>query len=447
MKKNKWILLLIVLIGVLGVFSVLYAKFGTTYMQAKEKEDTENTDTQSKKTEDEEKQKEAAKDFEVYDENGNKVRLSDYFGRPVVVNFWASWCPPCKREMPAFQKMTEKYGEEITFLMINETDGERETKESALAFLNENNYNMNVLFDQDEEATNTYHIMYLPRTLFIDEDGNITEDHSGTMTEEELEKNIKKIKIQESEQNKRLDEYKNVSVIYTFGETTEVLDFSQIRQWLQPGKKEVKIDEEKVKAYVADLASRYDTIYRDRTFQTSSGETVTISGNEYGYQIDQENEKQQLMTDIQNKVPVQREPVYAKSGLKRNGLDDLEGSYVEVSLERQHLWLYKDGALVTETDIISGLPTQDRSTYKGAWPIAYKASPYTLSSEEYGYSTKVQYWMPFVCGQGLHDASWQTEFGGEVYKTKGSHGCVNLPPAQAEVIYNTVEAGYPIIIY
>ena len=55
--------------------------------------------------------------------------------------------------------------------------------------------------------------------------------------------------------------------------------------------------------------------------------------------------------------------------------------------------------------------------------------------------------MPFVCGQGLHDADWQTEFGGDVYKTKGSHGCINLPPAQAEVIYHTVEAGYPVIIY
>ena len=134
-------------------------------------------------------------------------------------------------------------------------------------------------------------------------------------------------------------------------------------------------------------------------------------------------------------MSVRRDPIYSFEGMKRNGMDDLNGSYIEISLEKQHLWLYKDGVLITETDIVSGLPTEDRATYKGAWPIAYKASPYTLSSEVYGYSTEVTYWMPFVCGQGLHDADWQTQFGGDVYKTNGSHGCINLPPEQAEIIY------------
>ena len=128
--------------------------------------------------------------------------------------------------------------------------------------------------------------------------------------------------------------------------------------------------------------------------------------------------------------------------------DDLAGSYIEVSLDAQHLWLYKDGTLVTETDIVSGAPTAERETYRGAWPIAYKASPFTLSSDEYGYAVKVKYWMPFVYGQGLHDASWQSSFGGNRYKTgNGSHGCINLPEDQAALIYNTIDGGYPIIIY
>ena len=90
--------------------------------------------------------------------------------------------------------------------------------------------------------------------------------------------------------------------------------------------------------------------------------------------------------------------------MQRNGTDDLAGSYIEVSLDAQHLWLYKDGGLVTETDIVSGAPTEERHTYTGAWPIAYKASPFTLTSDAYGYDIKVKYWMPFVYGQGLHDA-------------------------------------------
>lgn len=142
-----------------------------------------------------------------------------------------------------------------------------------------------------------------------------------------------------------------------------------------------------------------------------------------------------------------REPVYSKSGYSRNGTDDLNGSYIEVSLDQQHLWLYKNGVLVTETDIISGLPVDGRETYRGAWPIAYKASPFTLSSDVYGYDTTVTYWMPFVYGQGLHDASWQTNFGGDTYKTKGSHGCINLPSDQAKIIYETIDKGYPILLY
>lgn len=117
--------------------------------------------------------------------------------------------------------------------------------------------------------------------------------------------------------------------------------------------------------------------------------------------------------------PSLREPVYSYKGILRNGKDDLVGSYIEVSLDNQHLWLYKEGALVTETDIVSGAPQKGRETYRGAWPIPYKASPYNLTSAEYGYNVKVNYWMPFVYGQGLHDASWQSSFGGNSYKNGG----------------------------
>ena len=116
-------------------------------------------------------------------------------------------------------------------------------------------------------------------------------------------------------------------------------------------------------------------------------------------------ELKQLLEDLKTGTAISREPVYSIRGLQRNGKDDLAGSYIEVSLDNQHLWLYKDGALVTETDIVSGAPTPDRETYRGAWPIPYKASPFNLTSDVYGYDVKVNYWMPFVYGQGLHDAS------------------------------------------
>ena len=248
--------------------------------------------------------------------------------------------------------------------------------------------------------------------------------------------------------NARLDTYRNMTVTYTFGSETEVLDGSTIDSWLKIDGENVSVDQNQAKAYVENLATNYNTIYVPRTFHTSYGSDVTVSDNEYGFQIDQEGELNQLLQDLETGTPVTRDPVYSIAGMQRNGRDDLAGSYIEVSLDNQHLWLYKDGALVTETDIVSGAPTPERETMRGAWPIAYKASPYTLTSDQYGYNTTVTYWMQFVYGQGLHDATWQSSFGGNRYKSgAGSHGCVNLPKDQAAIIYNAIDGGYPIIIY
>lgn len=248
--------------------------------------------------------------------------------------------------------------------------------------------------------------------------------------------------------NDQLKKYRSTTVTYTFGDSTETLDSQTIDSWITIDGENIGINEESARAYVENLANTYNTIYVPRTFHTSYGNDVTISDNEYGFRIDQDAEVAQLLEDLKTGTAVSREPVYSSAGMQRNGTDDLAGSYIEVSLDNQHLWLYKDGALVTETDIVSGAPTKGRETYRGAWPIAYKASPFNLTSDEYGYNVKVNYWMPFVYGQGLHDASWQSSFGGNRYKSgAGSHGCINLPEDQAALIYNTIDGGYPIIIY
>lgn len=135
-----------------------------------------------------------AMDFTVYDKDGKEVRLSDFRGeKPVVVNFWASWCPPCKEEMPYFQEAINKYGDEVEILMVNLTDGERETIEKADEFIKESGYEMNVLYDLDFNATNTYLLYSIPRTLFITKDGALYYDHMGMISEEILNSNIEKI--------------------------------------------------------------------------------------------------------------------------------------------------------------------------------------------------------------------------------------------------------------
>ena len=301
----------------------------------------------------------------------------------------------------------------------------------------------------DEARLLTYVSQTLDNAILKDPLGGDVEIVLGTeVYRQPVKADSETIQTKLKDLNGQLETYRNASVTYTFGESTEVLGQDVIGSWIKVAGDTVSIDQEAAKAYVENLATNYNTIYVPRTLHTSYGSDVTISNNEYGFQIDQSAELVQLLADIGSGSPVTRDPVYSISGMKRNGKDDLAGSYIEVSLDSQHLWLYKDGALITETDIVSGAPTPERETYRGAWPIAYKASPYTLTSDVYGYTTHVTYWMPFVYGQGLHDATWQSSFGGNRYKSgAGSHGCINLPKDQAALIYNTIDGGYPIIIY
>ena len=107
--------------------------------------------------------------------------------------------------------------------------------------------------------------------------------------------------------------------------------------------------------------------------------------------------------------------------------------------------LIKNGSKVLESDFVSGNVSKNWTTPPGAFPLTYRTRNATLKGE--GYSTPVNYWMPFNGGIGFHDAPWRSAFGGQIYKTSGSHGCVNLPPAVAKQLYEYVDAGFPVLCY
>ncbi|WP_040193202.1 TlpA family protein disulfide reductase [Clostridium culturomicium] len=141
-----------------------------------------------------EKQKNKAPDFTVYDEDMNEVKLSDFEGTPVVLNFWATWCGYCKDEMPYFQKASENFSEEqVKILMINMTDGRSETKEKAIEYMKNNNYKINLLLDIDQEVANGYRVSGIPRTIFIDKDGYIREDKVGKIDADTLNTMIEEL--------------------------------------------------------------------------------------------------------------------------------------------------------------------------------------------------------------------------------------------------------------
>ena len=134
-----------------------------------------------------------AADFTVYDAAGKAHKLSDYKGKPVVVNFWASWCGPCKSEMPAFQAMWEQYGDEVEFLMVNLVDNASETVKSAQDFLATTDYTFPVYFDTEQSAAYTYSIYSIPTTIFVDADGNIVNSIKGAMPQATLEQYIQQV--------------------------------------------------------------------------------------------------------------------------------------------------------------------------------------------------------------------------------------------------------------
>lgn len=252
----------------------------------------------------------------------------------------------------------------------------------------------------------------------------------------------------DSEMNTLMNIYNSYCKAYitlTFGEKTEIIDWTTVQTWLNIEDGVGTINEEAVYDYAYELAAKYDTLYYNRDFTTHDGSTIHYESSDYGYQIDKDGEAAQLLADINSNTAVTREPVYSVKGYRRNGRDDVCGNYVEVNLSAQHLWFYMDGELIVETDVVSGLPTPERETATGVFTIPYKKSPETLKGDTW--SEDVTYWMPFHDGQGLHDAPWRGSFGGNIYQSNGSHGCVNLPADAARIIYEHMEERVPIFLY
>ena len=242
-----------------------------------------------------------------------------------------------------------------------------------------------------------------------------------------------------------LNKYVSSEIYYIFDNEIEVLDSSIINTWLEvDSTMNVVINEEKIKEYIKTLGIKYDTYGKTRSFKSTTGKNINVPGGNYGWRIDRIKEKEALIKNIKSGEIIKKEPIYLQTALG-NHENDIGNTYVEINLTNQYLWFYKSGKIITQGDVVTGNVSRGNATPQGTYTLNYKQKNATLRGANY--NSDVKYWMPFNMNIGIHDASWRNSFGGNIYQTSGSHGCVNAPEYLAKNIFENIEPGTPIICY
>lgn len=235
-------------------------------------------------------------------------------------------------------------------------------------------------------------------------------------------------------------------ITYEFGSRQERVNAPVIAQWItQAADGSYVIDDVEVTEYVEALAAKYDTFGLPRQFYTSLGTTVTLTDGDYGWCMDQDATVVDLLNALGSGYQGTMEPQYTYTAMSREE-NDIGDTYVEICISQQVMWCYKDGVCIVYTPVVTGNPNKGNATpSNGVWSIDAKMQNYTLVGE--GYRSPVDFWMPFNGNVGIHDMQTRAYFGGTIYLTNGSHGCINTPYANAKTIYENVSIGTPVIVY
>lgn len=210
--------------------------------------------------------------------------------------------------------------------------------------------------------------------------------------------------------------------------------------------------EDEIREFVYQFACDYNTLGESRKFKTTPGKIIKIEGGAYGFALDQDAEYEQLIKDLTSGKPVKRDPLWNMTGFTEYQIgNDIGDTYVEISIKKQHLWYYKDGKQIVSCDVVTGNPYMGYSTPTGTYGLSYKQYGATLRGENADgseYESEVFYWMPFFGNYGMHDATWRSYFGDEIYLGGGSHGCVNMPLKSAEKLFNNLaDRNVPVVVY
>ncbi len=246
--------------------------------------------------------------------------------------------------------------------------------------------------------------------------------------------------------NKKLDQLNSVAQIkgtYKInGEDVEIPQ-EKIMDWVEYNDEDGKVDvnQERVQEYVEELGDKYNTSENDTKFDSTKQDEVTVKPGTLSWTIATDQETEALSENVLAGEDFERSPIVEGSADPSEPLVD--DTYVEVDLKNQHMWYYKDGETVLDTDIVSGKPKTKTPT--GVFYVWNKEKDATLTGEDY--ESPVDFWLPIDwTGVGIHDADWQPTFGGDRWKEGGSHGCINTPPDVMEKLFNDIDVGTPVVV-
>ena len=240
--------------------------------------------------------------------------------------------------------------------------------------------------------------------------------------------------------------YLKVSLSYTYApeggeKTTETISTAKLASFVNISDKlEVSVSKSAIESYASDMSGRHSGADYKGSFVTSGGSTIGYTVTYYGQRVNKSALADDIYKCVTEQVSGTRTAPYSAKSSKPYG-----GSYVEIDLSSQKLWLYKNGERIITTSFVSGSVAEGHRTPTGIYSIYSKQTDRYLTGADY--RSFVHYWMPFLGGYGLHDASWRSSFGGTIYYYDGSHGCVNLPSSAAKTIYNNVSVGTKVILY
>lgn len=251
----------------------------------------------------------------------------------------------------------------------------------------------------------------------------------------------------------KVQKLQDIEIVCRFYDGDEVADASVICEWIALDENgaflldengELVLNETAVEEYVERLAGLHDSVNGPWIFSPTRGGTVTIEKGTYGYKLNQKKQKEFLMEQVYAHESVTAEPIYSQQGFG-NTAGDIGSTYIEVDMTNQMMYYYRDGVQQLSTPVVTGNTSKGNGTPQRVCYVYYKQRNRVLIGEDY--RTPVSYWMAVYGNIGIHDASWRGKFGGTIYKTNGSHGCINTPTKAVSQLYQMVEEGTPVIMF